>query len=615
MSRLLMGASVIALTIAAGAPALAVVTTTGTNAISAGFPAAGAFVGIGHDDSSPAIGHLTIDGGSTAQARSVTIGSTVNSIGTARLDNGTLNLVHDNAAGFPDATLRVGENGIGTLVATNGSQVNSSNGNAFAVVGRRAGSVGTLVLDNSSFNQTSDPTNGAYATLQIARDGGTGTVVVRNGASINLTDPTGVPGSHNTSGESVFVGRSAGSTGVLSVDASTVSIQGTGAFLFIGDAGGSGTASFRNGSLLTIESTSGHVDDTASITVGRSSGGGTGALIVDQSDVTIDGGADFGGIFIGREADTTGLAEFSGNNTDIEITSDNQAGLFVGRDGRANGVLTVTDEATVELTGDDNFILVGRDSGSTGTLNVLRGGKIIATTGSDGDLTVGAAYLDGGQPAGGTGSVLIDGAGSEIAVLDNVLIGAIASFGGGIGSGIVNVRNGGQLTAEDVYVGSGGVLQGNGTINANVIVDGGIVAPGNSPGTMTIVGDFDLMMGSLIIEVTGLGAGEFDFFDVGGNIDLSGGMVEFVFSNGFAPMTGQTFDFFSGGGSINTTGTSFSFSGLEAGFAFDVADDGFGNLEFAALSDGVATTTTPAPAALAMLVSGLFGIRLVRRRR
>jgi hypothetical protein len=224
-----MRASVIALTIAAGAPALAVVTTTGTNAISAGFPAAGGVVGIGHDDVSPAVGHMLIDGGSTAQARSVQIGSTVNSIGTTRLDNGTLNLVHDPGESFGDANLRVGEPGVGTLIAENGSTIDFSNGNALAMIGRRVGSVSTMVLDNSSFNQTSDPANGAYATVQIARDGGTGTVVMRNGAAMSLSDPSGVPGTGPVSGEGINVGRDVGSIGLLSMDSSSLSITGTGA--------------------------------------------------------------------------------------------------------------------------------------------------------------------------------------------------------------------------------------------------------------------------------------------------------------------------------------------------------------------------------------------------
>lgn len=88
-------------------------------------------------------------------------------------------------------------------------------------------------------------------------------------------------------------------------------------------------------------------------------------MIVEDSDVYVDGGADFAGIYFGREADTTGVGNFSGADTGVIVTSDNQAGLFIGRDGRANGVLTVSDDATVALTGDGNFILVGRDSGST----------------------------------------------------------------------------------------------------------------------------------------------------------------------------------------------------------------------------------------------------------
>jgi hypothetical protein len=90
--------------------------------------------------------------------------------------------------------------------------------------------------------------------------------------------------------------------------------------------------------------------------------------------------------------------------------------------------------------------------------------------------------------------------------------------------------------------------------------------------------------------------------------------VEFVFSNGFAPTIGESFDFFSGASSINTTGTSFSYSGLEAGFLFDVAPDVSGNLRFQALNTGV-PSATPEPGVLVLVAGGLLGIGLATRKR
>lgn len=111
--------------------------------------------------------------------------------------------------------------------------------------------------------------------------------------------------------------------------------------MIVGRNGGTGTLALRNGSSLYQESTSGHADDSALITVGHTaaSGGmfaGHGSMIVEDSDVYVDGGADFAGIYFGREADTTGVVNFSGADTGVIVTSDNQAGLFISRDGRAD---------------------------------------------------------------------------------------------------------------------------------------------------------------------------------------------------------------------------------------------------------------------------------------
>jgi hypothetical protein len=341
MSRFLVGVSAIAILAMGGVPAHGGVLTTGDNAIDPGWPAAGAFVGIAHNNSGPAVGSLTIDGGSTAQARSVQIGSTVGSSGLGEINNGTLNLVHDPGLGFGDANLRVGEYGTGYLSVTNGGQINFSNGNALAMIGPRSTSVGTLELDNGHINMTSDPTNGAYATIQVVRDGGTGAFLVSNGSTVMLSDPAGVPGTGPVSGEGINVGRDAGSLGWMSVDDSTVSIQGTGSYFLVGRAGGTGSVEFLNGSTVTMQSTSGHADDGAGFSVGAYGDGADGTLTIDQSSLSMDGGAGSSHISVGREADSTGSAFFTGNMTNVTVASSTVANIFVGRHGF--GLMAVGD--------------------------------------------------------------------------------------------------------------------------------------------------------------------------------------------------------------------------------------------------------------------------------
>ncbi len=66
----------------------------------------------------------------------------------------------------------------------------------------------------------------------------------------------------------------------------------------------------------------------------------------------------------------------------------------------------------------------------------------------------------------------------------------------------LTVRSGGVING-DVNVYEGGELNGaGGTIIGDVLIDGGTLAPGNSPGTLHIDGNLELLAGVLALEVT-----------------------------------------------------------------------------------------------------------------
>ena len=84
----------------------------------------------------------------------------------------------------------------------------------------------------------------------------------------------------------------------------------------------------------------------------------------------------------------------------------------------------------------------------------------------------------------------------------------------------------------------------------------GLVAPGNSPGVITIDGDYEQQAGSsLQIEIGGLLPGNnnnnHDQVRVGGVATL-GGRYDFSLFNGFVPTAGNSFTFIDtfGGGSV-----------------------------------------------------------------
>lgn len=77
--------------------------------------------------------------------------------------------------------------------------------------------------------------------------------------------------------------------------------------------------------------------------------------------------------------------------------------------------------------------------------------------------------------------------------------------------------------ASDVRVNLFGTLKGTGIIGGN-LVNYGTVAPGESIGTLTVLGNYTNVFGTYEVEVNGLG--QSDLIDVAGNVLLQGGTVE-----------------------------------------------------------------------------------------
>jgi fibronectin-binding autotransporter adhesin len=94
----------------------------------------------------------------------------------------------------------------------------------------------------------------------------------------------------------------------------------------------------------------------------------------------------------------------------------------------------------------------------------------------------------------------------------------------------------------------GGVLRGTGSVTASTVDNSGAtVHPGNSPGVMTIAGNYTQGAGgTLATEIAGSAPGSgYSRLAVSGNVTL-GGTLD-VTTNGFAPATGQTFQILTGG--------------------------------------------------------------------
>lgn len=106
------------------------------------------------------------------------------------------------------------------------------------------------------------------------------------------------------------------------------------------------------------------------------------------------------------------------------------------------------------------------------------------------------------------------------------------------GSLLVN----GSLGSPQVVVNLGALLGGNGLLFGSVF-NGGVVSPGNSPGTLRIAGNYtQSSAGTLRIEIAGRKKGQFDVLEVGGHASLDG-TLELVRSNKFQLRRGDRLKF------------------------------------------------------------------------
>jgi T5SS/PEP-CTERM-associated repeat protein len=127
----------------------------------------------------------------------------------------------------------------------------------------------------------------------------------------------------------------------------------------------------------------------------------------------------------------------------------------------------------------------------------------------------------------------VTGTGSTVAAPGSIQVGRFAT-------GTLNVAAGGSVHGG-VLVLSQGTLRGDGQIFDGVN-NAGVVAPGNSPGTLHIIGDYTQTdSGITQIEIAGTTAGsQFDTLDITGRAMLDG-KLDVSLINGFTPASGSVF--------------------------------------------------------------------------
>ncbi len=243
----------------------------------------------------------------------------------------------------------------------------------------------------------------------------------------------------------------------------------------------------------------------------------------------------------------TGASTWSGGTTvsagTLSIGNGGTTGSIVG-DVTDNGVLAFnrTDAVTfggvvsgtgsvvqrgtgsTTLTGANTY--TGGTSISAGTLSIGNGGttgSIVGNIANAGTLVFNRSdALDLAGAISGNGTI------NQVGIGNTNLTGNSGGFGG-----TTNVTNGtfrvnGTLgsASSKLTVSNGATLGGAGTIGGNVSIGNGILAPGNSPATLTIAGDLTLGAASVLNYELGqanvVGGALNDRTVVGGNLTLDG---------------------------------------------------------------------------------------------
>ena len=260
-------------------------------------------------------------------------------------------------------------------------------------------------------------------------------------------------------------------------------------------------------------------------------------LAFDRSDSVTFGGAISG---TGSVVDLgTGILTLTGANTYTGGTTISAGTLQAGSAASFSPNSAFTVNSILDLNGFNNTI--GSLSGN-GT--VLNNGATTATLTAGNDntnTTFGGVLKDGTSvlqlTKSGTGTFTLTGA--------NTYTGTTT-----VNSGSLIVD--GSIASAQTLVNAGGFLGGHGTIGGN-LVNNGIVGQVNSPGTLTVSGNYTQNAGgTLRIGVAGLAPGQHDLLAVNGHAAVAG-TLQFIRLGSFNLQPGNQITFLTANNGVSGT--------------------------------------------------------------
>lgn len=403
----------------------------------------------------------------------MSVGGHANAITNVTVSGGGLLRIDGTGGPGPNDGITIGPLGKGTVVVSgNGSRLETAGIGRFINVGAtsvtgdgsfqvlagataeslffnvgRNGGKGDFLIDGAGSQLTLsgvelNPAPGSFGTAgaSIGRNGGTGTATVRNGGRWLITDGGQDSRSINSS-PGLAVGRDANGQGILTVTGagSTVEVVSTSLGLAPGVAD-------NFNPFVTI--------------------GGRGNAATSTGTLTVSDGGKF--ILSGNAVSTV----TNGRSTNLQIGGRSVPASGTCTDCIGTGIATVTGpDSEIIVQGYDAYIGVGRTLGSSGTLNVLNGGKVSSTSMLAGADAVGTINVSNGQ---------IALAGHRT---DSSAVGAGVTIGRGANAvGTLNLSNASLLTIDST------VLSGGMSVGGDQFLAGGT-------GNVTLSGGSSILLG------------------------------------------------------------------------------------------------------------------------
>ena len=504
-------------------------------------------------------GRLTVNGGNIETGGS-SYGSLAGSGGTININSGTFTVGGDNSSTTWSGTFGavagdLVKTGSGTLILA-GAPLNTGSTPAAVTI-----SGGTLQIGDGGALAASGAFGGAVVNnaslvFDYSAAGGSATLGNLSGAGTLVKNGTGT----------LIMAQNPTATGTTTINAGTLQVGNGGA---LAASGGFTGGVVNNGALVYDFTSAGGTSSLAQLSgTGSLAKNGSGTLILTANPThsgatTINAGT----LQVGNGGALAASGGFNGtvvNNATLayDFTAAGGTSTLAAMSGSGN--LVKSGSGTLILSAPPAH--TGTTTINAGTLQLGNGGALPASGGlGSGLVNNGSLVLDYSAAGGsvslsslsGTGGVVKNGTGTLNFTGTNTHTGALQ-----VNAGAVAVNG---TIASAVTVNSGASLGGTGTIaNALTANAGGVIAPGNSIGTLNVSGSLTFNAGS-VFRVEADAAGASDRINVSGapgTATINGGTVDVQAGAGtYGPATLYTL--------VNATGgVTGAFAAVTSNLAF-----------------------------------------------